>query len=450
MLLKKLQYFFNYIPFRVNFVLFALCSSFAFYWLRENYIVTESSFGRLINATGLMIISLAVVLVACSFIFALLSWLYFFLLHRKQKIQVLLGKDIKEAAGWVPLEVQINGAIRPFLGYIKASVIFNDFSTTDNIVLDSSSNDHGKFIRKGLKGIKKIWLPDRKEYQVKESRLFFNDYFRMFSFTCALPFKKNMYTTPPPIKTEEMEVVPNSSEDLTTRIPTMRRVEGDYFNYKNYEPTDDPRRIVWKLYARNKELVIKMPEVFNPFASHLYLIPSFYKESKGPAKLEAELLNAYKDRLRYLTDSLIKQGASIKVISDQEVSSTFEVSEEEKILYRISTAHWQNNKNLQELVKPNTHPFICISSLTPAAMLEALPLLKQGSVIFYVKLSEAYRWAWLKKGLLNVGNIFFRLNDSSNLSLGLWWLSGLGRKLRSNEKLIDSVLENQSVNVVRL
>jgi len=230
----------------------------------------------------------------------------------------------------------------------------------------------------------------------------------------------------------------------------MRRVEGDFFNYKNYEPTDDPRRIVWKLYARNKELVIKTPEVFNPFASHLYLIPSFFKEWKGPSKLETELLNTYKDRLRFLTDTLIKQGAAIKVISDQEVSSSFEVSEDEKILYRISTAHWQNKKNLQELVKPNTHPFICISSFTPAAMLESLPLLKQGSVIFYVKLSEAYRWTWLKKGLLNIGNIFFRLNDNSNLSLGLWWLSGLGRQVRNNEKLIDSVLENQSVNVVRL
>jgi hypothetical protein len=450
MILNKLRYFFNYIPFRTNFLLFALCGSFAFYWLRENYIITESSFGRLISETGLMIILIAAVLVACSFVTTFLSWTYFFALHRNQQIQVYLGKDIKEAAGWVPLEVQIYGAIRPFLGYIKASVIFKDFSSTDNIVLDRSNTESGKFIRKGLKGLKKIWLPDRKEYHIKESRLFFNDYFRMFSFTCALPFEKRMYTTPPPLKTKELEVVPNSSEDLTTRIPTMRRVEGDFFNYKNYEPTDDPRRIVWKLYARNKELVIKIPEVFNPFASHLYLIPSFYKEWKGHPKLEAELLNAYKDRLRFLTDSLVKQGAAIKVISDQEVSSTFEVSEEEKILYKISTAHWQNNKSLQEVVKPNTHPFICISSLTPAAMLESLPLLKQGSVIFYVKLSEAYRWAWLKKGLLSVGNIFFKLNDRSNLSLGLWWLSGLGRKVRSNEKEINKILENQSVTVVRL
>ncbi|MFL5731366.1 MAG: DUF58 domain-containing protein [Cytophagaceae bacterium] len=450
MFLRKFRYFFDYIPFRINFLLFAVFGAIAFFWLRENYVSTESSFGRLISLTGLMIINLAAILITISFATTLLSWLHFFIVYRHQQIQVFLGKDIKETAGWVPVEVQVDGALRPFLGYIKASVIFNDFTSTSHVVLDSSRNSPGQFIRKGLKGITKIWLPDRKEYQVKESRLYFNDYFRMFSFACSQPFKKSMYTTPPPVKIDEMEVVPNSSEDLTTRIPTMRRVEGDFFNYKNFEPTDDPRRIVWKLYARNKELVIKVPEVFNPFASHLYLIPSFYKEWKGSTKLETELLNGYKDKLRFLTDSLLKQGAAIKVVSDQEVSSTFEVNEEEKILYRISTAAWQNQVSLLELVKPNTHPFICISSLTPAEMLESLPLLKSGSVIFYVRLSDTYRWAWLRKGLLSFGNIFVRLKDTSNLSLTLWWLSPLGMKIRRNEKKINTILENQSVAVVRL
>lgn len=411
---------------------------------------TESSFADLVKETGIILIYLAIAFISISFITTLFSWLYFFTLYRNSQGQIYLGKDIKEEAGWVPLEVRIKGAIRPFLGYIKASVVFKDYTTTNNIVLDSSVEEPGKFIRSGLKGVKKIWMPDRKEYHVKESRLFFNDYFRMFSFSCALPFEKSMYTTPPSFKTKELDVVPNTSEDLTTRIPTIRRVEGDYLNYKYYEPTDDPRRIVWKIYAKNKELVIKIPEVFNPFASHLYLISSFFKGWNGPKKLETELLNGYKDKLRILTDSLLKQGASVKIVSDQEVSSSFEVSEEEKILYRISTANWQNQKGLQDLIKPNSSSFICISSLTPASVLESLPLLKPGSILFYVKLSDNYRWAWLKKGLLNFGNIFFRLDDRSNLSLALWWFSPMGMKIRKNEKQIDQMLENQTVTVVRL
>ena len=450
MLINRLRYFFNFLPFRLNFILFVLIAGLAFFWLRENYVSTESSFGFLVVETGLMILSLAALLVACSFLTTFLSWLYFMLVYRKQPVQVYLGKDIKEIAGWVPLEVRIMGAIRPFLGYIKASVVFHDFSATDNIVLDRSIQEPGKFIRKGLKGIKKVWMPDRKEYSVKESRLFFNDYFRMFSFTCALPFEKKMYTTPPPTDTKDLDVVPNSSQDLTTRIPTMKRVEGDYFNYKNYEPTDDPRRILWKIYARNKELVIKTPEVFNPFASHLNLVPCFYKEWSGPQKLETELLNTYKDGLRGLSESLMKQGAMIKWISDQEISTSFEVKEDEKILYQISTAHWQNQRRLQDLVKPNTQAFICISSLTPAEMLETLPLLKPGAMLFYFKLSEGYRWAWLKKGLLNLGNIFFKMGDKTNLSLGLWWFTPLGRKVRQNEKQINNILEDLSVTIVRL
>jgi hypothetical protein len=450
MFLNRIKYFFSYFPFRPNFFLFALCGSLAFYWLKENYIATESSFAMLVKETAMNLIKISAWLVAISFATTLLSWLYYIIIHKKSAVKISLGKDIKEVAGWVPLEVQVKGLIRPFLGYIKASVVFHDYSSTNNIVLDRSVSVPGKFLREGLKGIKKIWLPDRKEYHVRESRLYFNDYFRMFSFTCSLPYLKSMYTTPPPPKTKELEVVPNSSEELTTRIPTIRRVEGDYLNYKNYEPTDDPRRIVWKIYARNKELVIKIPEVFNPFASHLYLVPSFYKEWNGHPKLERELLNGYKDKIRFLTDSLIKQGASIKLISDQEVSSSFEVNQEEKLLYQISVANWQSSKSLQDLIKPNSYAFICISSFTPASMLENLPLLKPGAILFYVKLSETYQWAWLKKSLLTLGNIFFRLNDRSNVSLLLWWLSPTGRRIRRNEKEIEKMLENQTVTVIRL
>ncbi len=450
MFFKQLKRFFNYIPLRPNFIWFAFFGGLAYYWLKENYVSTESSFGFLVTETGIIILYLAASLILISFLTTLFSYLYFLIFYRKQQAVIFLGKDIKEEAGWVPLEIRITGALRPFLGYIKADIVFNDLNATDSLVLNRSVKDVGKFFRKGISGIKQIWLPDRREYHVRESRLFFNDYFRMFSFTYALPFEKSFYTTPPAKKTDEQEATPNSSEDMTTRIPTMRRVEGDYLNYKNYESTDDPRRIVWKLYAKNKELVVKIPEVFNPFASHLYLLPSFYKQWKGPEKLEAELLNGYKDNLRLLTDSLLKQGTSLRIISDQEISTSFEVTDEEKILYQISTAHWQQEKTLQELIQPNSHTFICISSLLPAEMLENMPLLKQGAVLFYIKLSDTYRWAWLKKGLLSFGNIFFKLNDRTNQSLGLWWFSGFGRKVRNNERMIEKILAEQPITVIKI
>src|SRR5687767_10691883 len=104
MLLNKVRYFFNFLPFRLNFIVFVLVAGIAFYWLRENYISTETSFGFLVAETGMMILMLAALLVAISFLTTFLSWLYF-IAYRKEPALVYLGKDIKEVAGWVPLEV---------------------------------------------------------------------------------------------------------------------------------------------------------------------------------------------------------------------------------------------------------------------------------------------------------------------------------------------------------
>ena len=86
----------------------------------------------------------------------------------------------------------------------------------------------------------------------------------------------NFFNGPPLKATGNIIVQPKKTEETNMRIEEMRKVEGELLNYKNFETNDDVRRIVWKIYAKNKELVVRIPETNDPYASHIYFYASFY------------------------------------------------------------------------------------------------------------------------------------------------------------------------------
>ena len=87
-------------------------------------------------------------------------------------------------------------------------------------------------------------------------------------------------------------------------------MEGEYLNYKNFENNDDVSRIVWKIYAKNKELVVRIPEIMDPYASHVYLYASFFTSFNvaGSTPVEVPFLNYYKAMIWTLYQNLVKQG----------------------------------------------------------------------------------------------------------------------------------------------
>ena len=102
----------------------------------------------------------------------------------------------------------------------------------------------------------------------------------------------------------------------------MRKVEGEFLNYKNFENNDDVRRIVWKIYAKNKELVVRIPEMMDPYASHVYLYASFFSSSisKAMRTVEDPFLNYYKVITWSVYQNLVKQGFEVRYIPDQDAT----------------------------------------------------------------------------------------------------------------------------------
>ena len=450
MSLAKLKYYFRFFPLTPNFFLGALGLYLSYQWLDSNYLTEDSSFAPLIALTGKLLIYLIGVFIAVGFLSVIISWVIFMVTHTN-KITIKIGEGINQTAGWAKVKIEISNVLRPFLGYVKIRLFDDKYDSFNEITMESDIPALNSWIRSGISGQKQLWLYDRKVYHFDRCQVYFQDYFRLFSFGYLIPTAQRLYTTPPSKKKDTDTPEPNSSETQENRVLTIRKVEGEWLNYKNYEASDDPRRIVWKIYAKNKELVIKTPEIFNPFASHITWLPSFYQTVNAPSKVERVLLNFYKDKLRILLDSLLKNETPVKLIHDQPLASDpFEVSEADRILYQITASEWQQNTAPSTLLKPNSNSIVCISSLCTAEEIERLPLLGPETIIFYVKLSEVYRWAWLSKGSLAIFNILFRIEDNKEVYQWTWLFSGTYSKVKRNEKLIEKSLSSISIQSIRL
>ena len=107
-----------------------------------------------------------------------------------------------------------------------------------------------------------------------------------------------------------------TEEPITTkkRLPRL----GELFQYKNFEDNDDVRRIVWKIYAKHKDLVVRTADVQYLPATQVYLYTSFYQPIKiVNDTLAQQTLNTYKERLWALVQAVEKEAIEIIWRTDQ-------------------------------------------------------------------------------------------------------------------------------------
>ena len=452
---RRLAYFLSLFPFRLNFFLLLGFAWLAAYLIKHHYYISETYFGTVLTAVLLFITWMAAFVLVTAFLTTFSCWLFFILIRPRStrgntRLNVMFGESIHAEAGEVPVTIELPGAIRPLLGYVKGRILFSDLNSSDMIVFDSAMKEKRKFWRIGIKGMKRVWLPDRRDYLVARGVVYFQDMFQMFSFPYTEIIDKRMYTTPPQQEERNVKVDPNKTEQTEVRIETLKRVEGEYLNYKNFESSDDVRRIVWKIYARSRELVVRIPEIMDPYASHINFLASFYNgfPGQGSDKFNAELLNYYKDNVRALYETLKKQGADVRYIADQETLKAFEVPENEKVLYQISTSKWQSDRDPRSFYNNNETAVVCISSLVPAEEVRAL-LEARGSkaTVFFIKVSEALEGGWK----INLKVLFVQSPPNPLKQLKKRWRFSRYRKtIIKNEKALAEVLAQHEMEAVTI
>lgn len=423
------------------FVLFAIMALLALEWLRAQQRIPDTSFNDIFLLLTQVAIFFILVLVALALVSVTVAFLFVWWKKRKRAVSLQLDTALLNGKKQQQLlQLRLQPVLKPFLGFVKLRLRYDEehFSRKFSIVEASRK----KLFSTTITGTYNWELPAIKEYAIHEAILYFEDFFQFFSFTLSIPCNSHFVTQPQQLSSKILQASPRKTEDTNTRIEELKKIEGEYLNYKNFENHDDVRRIVWKIYAKNKELVVRTPEILDPYASHIYLYASFYThfDITGNEVVNVPFLNYYKTVIWNAYRELEKQGLEVRYVPDQPIAAQTIADAKQQVKYNISTSVWQTDKDLAAYAKPNETAILFVSSLSDADQVSQLvDQYGQEMVVVFVALSKSLHKQhigdWLKW--------LFVKNEQDAIARykTAWSLSLLRTKLLGNEKKLTRLLE---------
>lgn len=382
-----------------------------------------------------------IILIGLALLTAIFSFGLFSFRRRKNKIKAGIQViDAPDRENEMPLiEVSVSPLLKPLLGFIKIRMQYDNNHYSPKYTLIETGR---KLWSSDFSGRFRWELPHVKEYRIKEVYIYFEDFFQFFSFTSALKVTRTIQIKPSVKALPELSVLPRKTEQTTFRIPDLKKVEGEMLHFKNFEDTDDVRRIVWKVYARNKELVVRTPEVLDPSASHIYIGGSFYTNFgvTGNKVAEELFLTHFKNIIFSVLKGAEKKGFMVKYIPDQDLPVPDSKEETGEFSYVVLSSTWQNQ------TRPNTIPHLkdcsalIVSSLTDADSITAVLSKSNKPLIVFVKLSTQLdrlpTASFLKRIFVEAES------ENENAYRKQWYFSTLRKKVLENEKEIERVLQD--------
>lgn len=442
----------QYFPFTLNTLLCAIAIWGGYHLLYKPTPKGEdpSSLMPFIILMGRMTFLLLALIIIISVISTIATWGYYLITKNGREGILKVDFTIETRKGRknrLFLNASLPGALRPFLGFVKGRLIYDDNQMTDRFSLMSGQRKERSIWRLAITGKSNIVLPDIKEYDLKGGFVYFQDMLHLFSLAAAQPISGHFYQPPVLMQEQDADVFPKKTETLDVRIEQMRRVEGEHTNYKDFEAGDDVRRIVWKVYAKNRELVVRIPEMFEPYASHLYYYASFYagvKSSWMDDDYLKEMLNYYKNNVWTVYDTLSKKEWKMSFVPDQDFTVAEEADDAAKTARIISNSEWHKDKTLSEYFSPKNGTVLCISSLTdPHDLANMLERCDHSTVVYFVKVSQVFKhYAAL--------NLLSRLiirppQDRLSKLRTRWIFSPMRLQLNKREKAIEDLLKKSDV-----
>ena len=450
----KVRYAWQYFPLTLNTVLCALAC-----WGSYKLLYTPtpkgdepSPFLPFIILMGKLVFLFLIALVAISVVSTFATYIYYLLLRGSSsngnKLEIEFTTETKKGKeNKLYLNARLEGVIRPILGFVKGRLYYDDNVMTDRFSLLSNKRKEQSVWRAAITGRSRISLPDIKEYDLKGGFVYFQDMLHLFSLAASQPIGGHFYQ--PPVLAEEnnADVFPKKTETMDVRIEQLRRVEGEQLNYKDFEAGDDVRRIVWKVYAKNRELVVRIPELYEPYASHLYFYASFYASVKAQWMGEGylkEMLNYFKNNTWTIYDTLSRKEWEVRYIPDQSFNIPEQLPDNEKTARIISNSIWHRDKSLSQYFNPNSGAVLCISSFTdPQELINLLDRCDASTVVYFVKLSNVMKsyaaLNWISR------LIFLPPKDRLSKLRARWIFSPIRFMVLKQEKEIEGILHKSHV-----
>jgi hypothetical protein len=433
-----------YIPFTFNFLITIAILILSLYYLSYLNSAPDSSY----KAIAQLLIKAVVVFLFAFICFGMLTSLIPFLifsLNKKKRYFTLINSSNDEA-NINTIHFNSYPVIVPFLGsvFIRLGYNLNLIGDKDVVQFKTSNYYKLKFNSQFIYKFNEL-----KEYNITSVLIYFEDYFHFFSF--VIKHSTNHFYKPKLSANEEnkLNFAPTSNVTSEVRIEELKKLEGELINYKNFESNDDVRRIVWKIYAKNKDLVVRIPEILDPFASHVdVFISSNTVINLDDNKINYSLfLNHYKQTIFNFYNSLQKNKIENNLYFDNyDFTQSFN-TKHEQILNSILKLNWQNNMLLAELVKSKSNAVIFIHSLSnPKDVEDLLEKFNYKCQIIFVKLSST-----LKNNIINdwINWVFIESKQTDFFYLKkAYKISPNYFHLIDNEKKLDKLLKLNSKNLI--
>ncbi|BAV04616.1 DUF58 domain-containing protein [Filimonas lacunae] len=439
-----------YVPVTWYFLLFVISSWLAFLWLLQQQHMPETSFSAIFSLLLLVAFASLTILVSFAFLTVLLSFIVFTLKKRRNKVECRIdtpAENVKHPARQL-VHVYIAPVLKPILGFIKLRLIYDDNQYSNKFTLVPQKGQKNNIAV--LEGVYEWPLPQIREYNVAKVMVYFEDFLQFFSFTFTLPCNSRFYIRPQVEKTAEIKAAPRKTEETNQRIEELKKVEGEHLHYKNFEAHDDVRRIVWKIYARNRELVVRTPEIQDPYASHLCLFASFHTgfDITNNEVIHFPFQDYFKTAVWNTYLQLVKQGFEVEYIADQQVVAPALTDVKQAVQYSITASHWQTDKDLHTYIKPKDAAVVVISSLNSYDEVARLVEQHGNDITFvFVQLSKSIRGAYASQWL----QWLFVSQEANSYEVykSRWRFSRLRSRILANEKKIKHLLAQYEKPVVR-
>jgi hypothetical protein len=440
----------TYFPFRFYLFAFVIFSLAAHLLLKQQFHSEPSAFNDMLAALIKLIKTVMVPLLAIGFATVLFPFLLFWWVYRKRLLAVTIESPSLQPEGLKQeLKFSISPLWQPFFGHIYFRLLYDKGrKRSPKFTLVRRENLLG-YAGKKQEGWYRWPLPGIREYEIDTMVIYLEDFFHFFKLAMPVKVNQAFFTRPSTKASQILDIDPSKTEYEAIRIKDWRKVQGEMLHYKHFESNDDVRRIVWKIYARNKELVVRTNEILNPFASHVSFYVSFFDnlDTAGSHAIGHSCLDFYKAACWTLYRQLDKQGLKTHFFTDQPVPQLTAKNEEMEVEYALAVSKWQQTTRPEEAVKLKDATLICISSLAdPKDVIYLTENAPNSLTIALVPLSAATPfptgWNRLKWLLIETEK------DPAYKDNFVWFLSPVRKAMIENERKIIRILEQSGTKYI--
>ncbi|MDR2424811.1 MAG: DUF58 domain-containing protein [Prevotellaceae bacterium] len=382
-----------------------------------------------------LLVKIMIFVIASIVVFSIATILIPFLLYLKTRKQPSI-EFLYDSKNNILCKIECNRLIFPLVGNVKAELIFSRHYDT---MVTLKRQGGGK-----ATGLKKLSLPDIQNYELETVTLFFYDFFRMFSLYRTFRLQSSISILPTGNREHSVANVFPATDRDEIRTDTFHRKEGEMLKFKNFESSDDIRRIVWSVYARSGELIVRTTEMLNMYASQIDVFASFNGKYNNvlDAELASRFLNYYKTSIWEICLSLKTADREINFISDRKAAVT--TNNEREIAVRIAEMSWHRDK-IDEYLLGRKIAVCCISSMIAADEVEKLmDAMSENTFIVFVRLQSV-----VEKH--TVGSILRKIFTVQDEKFNWKWLfSNLRKQINSNDKKILNILQSRKMNYLEI